>query len=59
MQVEWSRRAPLGWDVGDPTPVATTAVALLSDLMSATTGTVVYADGGAGTVSFSGVEDRP
>lgn len=53
MQAEWDRRAPLGWDVADPTPVATTAVALLSDLMSATTGTVIYADGGAGTVSFS------
>ncbi|NLD84859.1 MAG: enoyl-ACP reductase FabI [Actinomycetales bacterium] len=53
MQDEWSRRAPLGWDVNDPTPVATTAVALLSDLMASTTGTVIYADGGAGTVSFS------
>src|SRR5699024_9871997 len=51
MQHEWARRAPLGWDVEDPTPVATTAVALLSDLMKATTGTVIYADGGAGTVS--------
>ncbi len=56
MQHEWARRAPLGWDVDDPSSVATTAVALLSDLMSATTGTVVYADGGAGTVSFSGEE---
>lgn len=53
MQQEWVRRAPLGWDVDDPTPVATTAVALLSDLMTATTGTVVYADGGAGTVAFA------
>lgn len=57
MQDEWDRRAPLGWDVNDPTAVATTAVALLSDLMSATTGTVIYADGGAGTVSFSGRDD--
>ncbi|WP_061229597.1 NADH-dependent enoyl-ACP reductase InhA [Dietzia cinnamea] len=56
MQDEWDRRAPLGWDVDDPTSVATTAVALLSDLMAATTGTVIYADGGAGTVSFSGQE---
>ncbi|KAA0919700.1 NADH-dependent enoyl-ACP reductase InhA [Dietzia sp. ANT_WB102] len=56
MQDEWDRRAPLGWDVDDPTAVATTAVALLSDLMAATTGTVIYADGGAGTVSFSGQE---
>ena len=57
MQDEWARRSPLGWDVNDPTSVATTAVALLSDLMSATTGTVIYADGGAGTVSFSGQEN--
>ncbi|MGN0100514.1 MAG: NADH-dependent enoyl-ACP reductase InhA [Dietzia sp.] len=56
MQDEWDRRAPLGWNVDDPTSVATTAVALLSDLMTATTGTVIYADGGAGTVSFSGQE---
>ena len=56
MQDEWARRAPLGWDVDDPTSVATTAVALLSDLMSATTGTVIYADGGAGTVAFSSQE---
>ena len=52
MQKEWARRAPLGWDTEDPTVVATTAVAMLSDLMAATTGTVVYADGGAGTVAF-------
>ena len=57
MQDEWARRSPLGWDVNDPTSVATTAVALLSDLMSATTGTVIYGDGGAGTVSFSGQEN--
>lgn len=57
MQDEWDRRAPLGWDVDDPSAVATTAVALLSDLMAATTGTVIYADGGAGTVSFSGQEN--
>lgn len=53
MEKEWRRRAPLGWDSGDPTVVATTAVALLSDLMAATTGTVVYADGGASTVAFA------
>lgn len=56
MQDEWAARAPLGWDVEDPTAVATTAVALLSDLMPATTGTVIYADGGAGTVAFAGRE---
>lgn len=57
MQDEWAARSPLGWDVEDPTAVATTAVALLSDLMSATTGTVIYADGGAGSVAFAGQEN--
>jgi meromycolic acid enoyl-[acyl-carrier-protein] reductase len=42
----WNRRAPLGWDTGDPTPVGKTACALLSDYMPATTGEVVHADGG-------------
>ena len=42
----WEARAPLGWDVRDPQPVARTCVALLSDWFPATTGTVVYVDGG-------------
>ena len=42
----WSERAPLGWDVRDPEPVARTCVALLSDWFPATTGTIVYVDGG-------------
>jgi enoyl-[acyl-carrier protein] reductase I len=42
----WKKRAPLGWDVDDSTPAARTCVALLSDWLPATTGTVVYADGG-------------
>jgi enoyl ACP reductase len=42
----WAERAPLGWDVHDHRPVARTTVALLSDLMSATTGEIVHADGG-------------
>src|SRR5262249_20420382 len=32
-QAVWSRRAPLGWDTGDPTPVGKTVCALLSDYM--------------------------
>lgn len=52
LQTEWDRQAPLGWDVNDAGPVAGTVVALLSDLMSATTGTVVYADGGFGSVAL-------
>lgn len=42
----WDGRAPLGWDIGDPTPVARTACALLSDWLPATTGSMVWADGG-------------
>ncbi|WP_103062572.1 SDR family oxidoreductase [Actinomyces qiguomingii] len=43
----WEQLAPLGWDRSDAAPVARTAVALLSEWLPATTGTVIYADGGA------------
>ncbi len=42
----WDGRAPLGWDVNDPEPVARTCCALLSDWLPATTGSMVWADGG-------------
>ena len=42
----WARRAPLSWDVKDSSAVARTAVALLSDWLPATTGSIVHADGG-------------
>jgi enoyl ACP reductase len=42
----WDGRAPLGWDVNDPEPVARTVCALLSDWLPATTGSMVWADGG-------------
>jgi meromycolic acid enoyl-[acyl-carrier-protein] reductase len=42
----WDERAPLGWNVKDPEPVAGACVALLSDLFPATTGDVVHVDGG-------------
>ena len=42
----WDDRAPLGWDVRDPDPVARAVVALLSDLFPATTGEIVHVDGG-------------
>ena len=42
----WDPRAPLGWDAADPTPVAKTVCALLSDWLPATTGSMVWADGG-------------
>lgn len=42
----WDSRAPLGWDVTDPVPVAKTVCALLSDWLPVTTGSMVFADGG-------------
>lgn len=45
----WDQRAPVGWDMKDPTPVAKTVCAVLSDWLPATTGTIIYADGGAHT----------
>ena len=42
----WDDRAPLGWDVRDPTVVAKACVALLSDWFPATTGEIVHVDGG-------------
>ncbi|MBM3659506.1 MAG: enoyl-ACP reductase FabI [Actinobacteria bacterium] len=42
----WAKRAPLGWDLKDPEPVARATVALLSDFFPATTGEIVHVDGG-------------
>ncbi|MEN9792652.1 MAG: enoyl-[acyl-carrier-protein] reductase [Actinomycetota bacterium] len=42
----WDERAPLGWDVSDPEPVARTVCALLSDWMPSTTGEIIHVDGG-------------
>jgi enoyl ACP reductase len=42
----WSDRAPLGWDTTDATPVARSVCALLSDWFPATTGSMVWVDGG-------------
>ncbi|MDN5919211.1 MAG: enoyl-ACP reductase FabI [Pseudonocardia sp.] len=46
----WDKRAPLGWDMGDPVPVAKTVCAVLSDWMPTTTGSMVMADGGVHAV---------
>lgn len=43
----WAERAPLGWDTNNAEPVARACVALLSDWFPATTGSIVYVDGGA------------
>ena len=42
----WNARAPLGWDADNASPVARTVCALLSSWLPATTGSIVYADGG-------------
>ncbi|GAC57264.1 enoyl-[acyl-carrier-protein] reductase [Gordonia hirsuta DSM 44140 = NBRC 16056] len=43
----WDGASPIGWNVDDPTPVGKSVVALLSDWLPATTGSIVYVDGGA------------
>jgi meromycolic acid enoyl-[acyl-carrier-protein] reductase len=56
MEDAWSKRAPLGWDVRDPDPVARACVALLSDWFPATTGEILHVDGGAHAVALSAAE---
>jgi len=46
----WSARAPLGWDIKDPEPVAQACVALLSDFFPKTTGEILHVDGGVHAV---------
>ena len=42
----WNDRAPLKWDVSDPTPAAQATVALLSDWFPKTTAEIIHVDGG-------------
>ena len=42
----WAARAPLRWDVSDPTPVAQMVCLLLSDWAPMTSGEIVHVDGG-------------
>jgi meromycolic acid enoyl-[acyl-carrier-protein] reductase len=42
----WGTRAPLGWDVSDPEPVARTVAFLLSDWSRGISGEIVHVDGG-------------
>lgn len=42
----WDRVSPIGWDVDDPAPVATSVCTVLSDALPATTASVIYVDGG-------------
>jgi enoyl-[acyl-carrier protein] reductase I len=43
----WSERAPLGWDIDDPKPVADAVLFLFSPAARAITGEVLHVDGGA------------
>jgi enoyl ACP reductase len=52
----WPARAPLGWDVHDPIPVARTVCFLLSDWSRGITGEVLYVDGGYRCVGMPAVE---
>ena len=42
----WARQAPLGWDTGDPSPVADAVCFLLSDLSRGVSGEILHVDGG-------------
>ncbi|MFD4292456.1 NADH-dependent enoyl-ACP reductase InhA [Rhodococcus sp. NPDC058505] len=43
----WDGASPIGWDVNDPGVVGTSVCAVLSDFLPATTGSIIYVDGGA------------
>ncbi|MFE3543359.1 NADH-dependent enoyl-ACP reductase InhA [Nocardia sp. NPDC059177] len=43
----WDGASPIGWDGGDARVVGKSIVALLSDWLPATTGSIIYVDGGA------------
>ena len=49
----WADRAPLGWDVADPEPVARMVAVLLSDWSMMTSGEVVHVDGGFHAIAAS------
>jgi enoyl-[acyl-carrier protein] reductase I len=42
----WQQQAPLGWDPGDPGPVASAICFLLSDYSRAISGEIIHVDGG-------------
>ena len=50
----WAARAPLGWDVSDPTPVARTIAFTLSDFAVGITGEMIHVDGGFHAIGTEG-----
>jgi len=50
----WGARAPLGWDLADPTPVAKALAFLLSDLSVGISGELLHVDGGFHAIGTEG-----
>jgi enoyl-[acyl-carrier protein] reductase I len=50
----WPTQAPLGWDIEDPSPVASAICFLLSDYARAITGEIIHVDGGFHAVGAPG-----
>lgn len=48
----WGKRAPLGWDIDDPSPVGDTVAFLLSDLSRGISGELIHVDGGFHAMGF-------
>jgi enoyl-[acyl-carrier protein] reductase I len=55
----WEGKAPLGWDVGDPGPVADACLFLLSDMSRGITGEIVHVDGGFHALGAPVTEESP
>ena len=53
MNEEWDNRAPLGWDIKNPEPVAKVVNFLLSDFSEMVTGEIIHADGGVHSIGGS------
>jgi meromycolic acid enoyl-[acyl-carrier-protein] reductase len=50
----WDARAPLGWDISDPMPVAKALAFLLSDLSVGISGEMLHVDGGFHAIATEG-----
>ncbi|HVD86397.1 MAG TPA: enoyl-ACP reductase FabI [Solirubrobacterales bacterium] len=57
LESAWAERAPLGWEVDDPSPVADAALFLLSDLARGTSGEILHVDGGAHAIGAAPLAD--
>lgn len=55
----WERRAPLGWDVHDATPVGGAVAFLLSELSRGITGEIIHVDGGYHAMGADLAEPSP